>query len=457
MSVIKLTTEQNQLYEKVQELIKNKNGLLVVDSPAGTGKTFFINYLVQELRKQKKHCQVMAPTHKAASLFKCGANTIHRFFNAESEYEDDGSLVFTFNDYKDKVDLLIVDEASMITEDMYAKFIELSDKIPILCCGDEMQIPPVNEMKSLIFDEPDKFAFTKNMRSRDSLSNHWLKKFRDFITSGNIVCVDKTDKSIMLDSFRNGEDSIVLAWTNVQVAYWNTRIRTCLFAKQDEHLAKYYVGEKLIFSGYRSRYNDEKILPHPYLEDVIKKVDFTITDIKDRVNPSFGRYYSSDILTIVNIEQRDIYVPYYRCKCEKQNQNYQNKVLKCEDCNIRGHNTGGHNISYYILTDKSGIKWLAPCEKDEKIINGILSDFKAHCKHKKNSELWKKYYGIVGILKPDINYVYASTVHKAQGSQWENVFVDINNIRTCRDHNLSSRLQYTAVSRMMNEVLFIQS
>lgn len=457
MNVIKLTAEQNQLYEKVQELIENKNGLLVVDSPAGTGKTFFINYLVNKLRNQDKKCQVLAPTHKAASLFKCGAATIHRFFGADSEYDDDGKLVFTFKDYRGKLDILIVDEASMIDEAMYAKFIKLSETVPILCCGDEMQIPPVNEMKSLIFDVPDRFAFTKNMRSRDSLSNHWLKKFRDFITTGNIVCVDKTDKSIMLDSFRNGEDSIVLAWTRVQVACWNTRIRTCLFAKPNEQLAKYYAGERLIFSGYRNVKNEQTILLHPYLMDVVEKVKLINPEFAFRCEfePTFGRYYSSDIFTIDHIEQRDIYVPFYRCECKTQNQDYKTKVLKCKDCNINGHNVGGHMISYYVLYDNSGVIWLTPSEKDEKKISTILSDFRAHCKHKKNKHLWRKYYGIVEILKPDINYVYASTVHKAQGSQWDNVFVDINNIRTCRDHNLSSRLQYTAVSRMMNEILFI--
>ena len=46
-----------------------------------------------------------------------------------------------------------------------------------------------------------------------------------------------------------------------------------------------------------------------------------------------------------------------------------------------------------------------------------------------------------------LNYGYAISVHKSQGTTIDNVFVDISNINTVRDKNELQQLQYVALSR----------
>lgn len=442
------TTEQKAFIKAVLKLVDKGYGMMALNASGGTGKTATINYIRTKTILKDLNIMILAPTHKACSLLGNGANTIHKFFNAEKDVDENGKVQFHFkNAIKNKVDLLIVDESSMVSEQMYDNFKKLSSNIPILFCGDEKQIPPVEEDSSIVFQKIKCRTFTKNMRSRDSLSNHWLQKFREAVDNDKIVRVDKVKKEVIYATFEDNKDAIVLAWTNRQVGYWNNSIRRQLYLKNNEILEKYYPDEKLVFSGYRNTLIDDNVLLLSYFDDLKSKVNFRPLNIIGK-NHS---YHSSDIIEIKTIAKKEIFIPYHRCKHQED----EKKLKKCEECNIKGHNTLGYNINFYVIKDENDVTWLKAFDEDSDKLANILSDFKNHCKHMKSKNLWKLYYGIKEIIDPDINYIYSSTVHKAQGSQWEIVFVDIDNLRFCRDNSLSSRLQYTAVSRMIKEVLFV--
>ena len=74
----------------------------------------------------------------------------------------------------------------------------------------------------------------------------------------------------------------------------------------------------------------------------------------------------------------------------------------------------------------------------------------------KNKFLWKEYYRLKEILDAPIEYSYAITVHKAQGSGYDNVFVDFDNINFCNNNMEKLRLLYTAVSRTKKKLYFIK-
>jgi len=84
-----------------------------------------------------------------------------------------------------------------------------------------------------------------------------LEQFRAAVDDRSLkVSVVRQDMSFMLLTFKEGKDAVALAWTNKQVNFLNSQIRSYLFANQislDEPLKKYYKGESLIFTGYRPR------------------------------------------------------------------------------------------------------------------------------------------------------------------------------------------------------------
>ena len=56
------------------------------------------------------------------------------------------------------------------------------------------------------------------------------------------------------------------------------------------------------------------------------------------------------------------------------------------------------------------------------------------------------------IKKKSLDYGYAMTTHKSQGSTYDKVLVDMGNILKCHDKSELRQLQYTAISRTKKDV-----
>ena len=150
-------------------------------------------------------------------------------------------------------------------------------------------------------------------------------------------------------------------------------------------------------------------------------------------------------------------VEYQTGKCTHQppkSENQKNRIFKCDKCQITGRSVMSHQIEFLELTDENDVIWLMP-KKGIKQLKEIISDFKKHCIQMKDKSLWIKWYDFKALYNPDLNYSYASTIHKAQGSQWKYVFVDIDNIRFNDKPDERVRMEYTAVSRYSDMLFFV--
>lgn len=54
----------------------------------------------------------------------------------------------------------------------------------------------------------------------------------------------------------------------------------------------------------------------------------------------------------------------------------------------------------------------------------------------------------------DLRAAYACTINKSQGSTYDRVFIDLDDIKKCRNGNTMARLLYVAVSRAREQVIF---
>lgn len=142
-------------YEKVIKFIEKKsfrNNVLFVSGKPGVGKSVLIHY-IKSLYKKEKNIVTVAPTGVAAINIK--GQTIHSFFSLSTTI----SNPFTINVKEEtakilkKIDLLIIDEASMLRCDNMDKIDTKMKKacgnsLPfggkkVLLVGDLFQIPPV--------------------------------------------------------------------------------------------------------------------------------------------------------------------------------------------------------------------------------------------------------------------------------------------------------------------------
>ncbi len=420
---------------------------LLVNAPAGTGKTYVCRHIYNNL----KNVKILCPTHKAKSLFlKDGirnVETIHRFLNSTEEIDEKtGERKFILNEpiNLSEINLIIVDECSMVNENMFELLESIID-IPIIYTGDCHQLPPVGEEISLVFSKiQNKIILTENMRSKDSISNIYLEKFRKSINENIKVHISRDKKhniNTMLNTYKlNKKNSIIcLAYTNKQVKYYNKLIRKHLFLNnENDILQSYYVGEKLLFNGFRDFGNK--------------------------------KYYTSDEIIINKLKIVKKFIPYCHCSCNhilidcedcnKINdlcfycdKHSNKKIKKCDKCGINGRNYPGFHISFYQIEDQFRTIWYKPFVCDLDKLNKIFKQLKDFCKKKQEIKYWRYFYFLKNKYNAYLTYSYSMTIHKSQGSGWDIVFMDINNIRLGRE--LAPRLSYTAISRHKNICYFI--
>lgn len=140
--MITLTKEQNAI------LAKAKNGdNLFVSGGGGVGKSFVVNYIVDELKKAGKTVLVTASTGKAATLL--GGVTCHRAckipvkmtWMREPDVDKKAPLY--------KADTLIIDEISMLRIDAFEYVVQLIEKINDLRRSVEYQSNPKKNLRNI--------------------------------------------------------------------------------------------------------------------------------------------------------------------------------------------------------------------------------------------------------------------------------------------------------------------
>lgn len=92
--------------------------------------------------------------------------------------------------------------------------------------------------------------------------------------------------------------------------------------------------------------------------------------------------------------------------------------------------------------------WITKSNKTMRILHtsyGELIELHKDCSATAEQRLY--YY-------PDLRYTYASTINKAQGSTYDAVYIDLNDLAKCSDRDLQLRLLYVAVSRARHKVVF---
>ena len=163
MEEITLSKEQLDTFN----LIKNTKINVFIQGQAGTGKSYFINYLRDHC---KKDMLFLAPT--AIAAMNIDGSTIHSFFMLPpSDFITDDDLKkadkyrFKMNSIIKRTDLIVIDEVSMIRPDILDSIDLLLRKarnnfndpfggIQMILIGDLYQLPPVisNEAKELFIE-----------------------------------------------------------------------------------------------------------------------------------------------------------------------------------------------------------------------------------------------------------------------------------------------------------------
>ena len=134
-------------YEELIKLLESGKGLMI-DSRAGTGKTFMMKQVIQHFGE--KAVARIAFTNKACN--NIGGTTIHRFFAIDKQ----GKLSLEkMKKNMRGIKVVCIDEISMINQELWRHLYYLKryyKHIPFLLCGEYRQLPPIEDNPPRIKD-----------------------------------------------------------------------------------------------------------------------------------------------------------------------------------------------------------------------------------------------------------------------------------------------------------------
>lgn len=153
---------------------------------AGTGKSTMarkVYDIVRKVKGRRPRIEIATYTGKAALVLKTKgwalARTIHSLIYKLDEQEgDDGEPVFILNRESDlyDADLLIIDEVSMVGQEVGADLVSFGKKILVL--GDPGQLPPIDGAGYFTAGQPDFLLTEIHRQALDSPIIRWATAVR---------------------------------------------------------------------------------------------------------------------------------------------------------------------------------------------------------------------------------------------------------------------------------------
>jgi exodeoxyribonuclease-5 len=465
------TNDQLKAYDELMKFIDSpfddKDYKRALIGAAGTGKTFLIRALLSNSTLSYSLIGLSAPTHKACRVL---GESIHISGIKVNTIQSD--LGFRLNFDIDKFDpnnppfdpkgkikignykLYIVDEASMINSKLCI-FLEktcISNKCKLIYIGDNSQLSPVGEKYSSAFRNIKSYSLKQIVRQGDDNPvsyllellrydiNHKTYKFLNYIqrfkeqfnadyTKGYQVCDANIFNQTVYNNFndeeltRNVDYAKVISYTNLNVSSWNKFIRNSIIADSDKSIL---TKNDLIIS-YITIVNE-------FNDCVIKNSEeYIINDIQNFTDSRYDKNGLKGFLVKFQaIHGGDITTPLF----------------------VIDH-TDSYTVQRYVQINNSMIE--------------AAKTARANIRNEK----WKSYFAfkeycllMVNIISPDgkiitsrsLDYGFALTSHKSQGSTFDTALVDVNDIvfdkygQPYADAEEVNRRLYVACSRCKNKL-----
>jgi ATP-dependent exoDNAse (exonuclease V) alpha subunit len=422
---ITLNQQQWQVLQRLEKFVKSKEKLHLLTGFAGTGKTTLLQALIKRLRDKSDFRNIVftAFSNKATKVLENMSSqwdlgidcmTCCKLLGLKPDIDTaTGKQVFK-PDYNsenkfDKYRLVVVDEASMINEEMWllltAAVTDLHKQTQILFVGDVAQLPPINERESLVFTQIyDRSDLNEVVRYggaiailaesiRNALHSPNLPQFASNTnaeqTEGVVVVAPPAWEKLMIRAFqseayqRDPDYVRAVAYTNARVNQLNQQIRTAIYGTQT---SRFVVGERLVANA-------------PFM-----------------VN---------DALILQNSSE-------------------------CQVLDVASGKDGSWHVWYlHVLTDEGKLRNLTVLHELSQ--QEFTQKLDLYAKEKR----WREFWDLKSLFA-DLSYAYCLTIHKSQGSTFQNVFVDVPNALRNRNIRERNQLLYVAVTRAAKR-LFVPS
>ncbi|MDA3816736.1 MAG: AAA family ATPase [Prolixibacteraceae bacterium] len=427
----------------------NQYSVFLLKGYAGTGKTLLVSTLVEVLKQFRINTELLAPTGRAAKVLSQYAQkpayTIHKkIYRQQSATDGFGSFVLNYN--KSQSTLFIVDEASMISntaadqsvfgsgrllDDLF-EFVYNGKNCRLMLVGDTAQLPPVG------------------LTISPALETEELKHYNMDVFS-----------SVLTDVVRQAKESGILYNATALRFRIKHRQTQSFFPIKIEGLPdiKRIGGEDLIesISGSFDNYGETETMvvtrsnkrANRFNEGIRNSILWRESELSagDLIMVVKNNYYwinpeenldfiaNGDIARIVRLHKTEEIYGFRFADVTLELIDYNNLEIDCK-------------IFIDTLTiDRPSFGYA----ENQKLFSAVQEDY-LHIGNRKKR--WKEIKEDPYFNALQVKFSYAVTCHKAQGGQWDAVFVDHGYLTEDMLEVDYLRWLYTAFTRA-KEVLYL--
>lgn len=459
--VAKLNKKQLEVFDLLKAFAKNStHNTFILNGYAGTGKTFLIQQFASYLKEQKIKFALLATTGRAAAVLRgktaLETNTVHgvlyRFSTVDGDDEnipDDApseaygqmKLVFEPRLQAEKDKIYIVDEASMLgsepgPETSFASFgsglllPDLLDAIKdnkIIFVGDPCQLPPICQTLS------------------PALNEVWLQNASRMVTTGTLDQIMRTEE---------GNDILIIA-TDVRNAVGKPPIANWTkLPARNRNNCTLYTDANTLFLEYFTRFlqhGPADCIAIARSHNICNKIN---KSIRTRLYPSSNQLIN--VGEILMVSQNNYLVPLSNGDFVKVLSIAEIQVkeqLRFTDVRVL-HLETGKEYQVKLALDPF-LNYAGNLNTDQQ--RNLMIEFSRRMRKKNigpKSDAYKE------IMRKDAflnslraTYGYAVTCHKAQGGEWNNVFLflDKGMYGPMKNDELL-RWWYTAITRTRKQL-----
>lgn len=445
------TSQQSALMEKVANFIVDKDSdrIFLLKGYAGTGKTSVISSVIKVMDELQQPVVLLAPTGRAAKVLSIysekQAFTIHKKIYRQKSGADFNSN-FNLNVNLHKSTLFVVDEASMIANsapdsvfgsgcllDDLIHYVYSGENCRLILIGDTAQLPPVGQLLSPALDKGmlegygfsvDEFELTEVVRQASSsgilsnatflrtlIANEFYDDGLPKIDTESFPDVKKMPGDELIEALSSSygkygtDDVIVISRSNKRANVFNNGIRNSVLYREEELSS----GDMLM---------------------VVKNNYFWSKDIK-----GFDFIANGDVAEVKRI----------RNKRELYGFRFAEVLLYFPDYDTE--------IEANILLDT--LQSPSPTltyDDSNRLFQAVQEDY-MDIGNKRDRMLKMRQDPYLNALQ--VKFAYAVTCHKAQGGQWDDVYIDVGYITEEQTDIEFLRWLYTAFTRARRNVYMI--
>ena len=416
------TTEQVEAIRVFAQfaLDRNPHVIMVMRGSAGTGKTTLAAAIVHTMVRLKAKVMLLAPTGRAAKVFSLNSGqpafTIHRKIFRQKTFT--GEMTgFHLNDNLYRDTLFLIDEASMVSNDGNGEanfgsgrllddlvhFVYSGQNCRMMLIGDKAQLPPVGEEESPAL-QPDYLrgyglqtyscdlntvlrqseqsgilynaTVIRNMITHDEATQLPVIRFDGFADI-RMVPGDELIESLNNSYDKVGlDETIVITRSNKRANIYNQGIRGSVLGREEELSS----GDMLM------------VVRNNYYWTEREKVSLEFIANGDRARVMKVRNYRS----FYGLRFADVLLSF---------PDYEDLEMQ----------------TTVVLDSLMSEAPSLTHEQSERLFQGVMEDYgDIPLKHDRLEQVRNDiYYNAL-----QVKYAYAVTCHKAQGGQWQHVYLD---------------------------------